>query len=431
MAFFSELAKQHGISDEEIKKYSTAQPTTQPTPKRSFLEKTGAFLGVEQLGKGLGLALFQLTPEYKELVKRTMEGTVSPEEFESIATGGLTSKQVLASGARTALTFATAGMGTPAKLAPRVALHAGLGAAEAGLGQVSRGEEVSPEVVGAGAALGAFIPEAFRGVGNLINKLTKKLPSRLMNSAVKPTNPNLGQQLVDRGLMGTEDDMLKKSLDKISNNEFKLDEFLQKKEGAITADKVISTLDDLKLKYKSSPKVLKLINKEIKDWVVQDSYTPLEANVQKRILYETLGDRAYRAGVKHSAQVGVLKQLARGFKEGIEEIIPEVTPINTELGVYSQARKALTKRVANLNKQQLGVWGDIMVASGGGLFAGIPGGLAAIAVKRGAEAGLVKTTVAGGLSKLGKLIEKLPTDKAGRIGKSALMNLLAQMKIEE
>ena len=433
MVYFSELAKQYGISDEEIKKYSAGQPTIQPTaaPQKSLVEKVGAFFGTEQLGKGLGLALFQLTPEHKNLVKLAMEGKVSAEEFESITTEGLTSKQVLASGARTGLSFATAGMGAPSKLVPRIALHAGLGAAEAGLGQVSRGEEVSSEVVGTGAALGVLIPEAFRGIGKLLDKLTKKLPARLMNSAVKPTNPKLGQQLIDRGLLGNEDDMLKKSLDKISNNEFKLDEFLQGKEGTISSSKVISTLDDLKIKYQNSPKVLKLVNKEIKDWVVNESYTPLEANVQKRILYETLGDRAYIQGVKHSSQVSVVKQLARGFKEAIEEIIPEVKPVNTELGVYLQARNALTKRVKNLNNKQLGIWGDIIVASGGGLFAGIPGGLAAVGIRRAAEAGVVKTTAAVGLSKLGQLIDKLPTDEAGKIGKSTLMNLIAQMKIED
>lgn len=81
-------------------------------PSESVPGKIGAiarFTGVEKLGQGLGQALFQLTPEYKDLQKMLSTGEVTPEKFQEIATGNLTNGEILGSAANTAATIASAG----------------------------------------------------------------------------------------------------------------------------------------------------------------------------------------------------------------------------------------------------------------------------------------------------------------------------------
>lgn len=81
-------------------------------PSESIPGALGAvarFTGVEKLGQGLGQALFMLTPEYKGLKQALDEGKLSPEEFTSIATGGITGKEVIGSALNTAATIASAG----------------------------------------------------------------------------------------------------------------------------------------------------------------------------------------------------------------------------------------------------------------------------------------------------------------------------------
>lgn len=409
----------------QLEGYQETTPQ-EKTQKKTFLDKVGSFLGVEKLGKGIAGTIFWKTKSGKEVLKLLEEGKISYEDFqrdfgEYLPTG----KEIVGSALQTAATVGIAGIGA-GKILPTMAKVGGIGAV-AGFGAGLEEERTIEESLKQGLTTGlisAGTYGALRGIGGIL----KKIPARLMNSAVKPPNPKLGQELVNRGLIGGEERMLKKSIDKIMTNESRLDDLLVNKKGIIKIADIAKALNPLKEKYKNSPSVLKIIEKETDKWLVKKTYTPLEANIQKRILYELLNDRAYQAGVKHSAQTQVIKSLASGFKTNIEKVVPETSSINTELGIYIQARNALNKRLAVVSRQQLGIWGDILAGAGGGLFAGLStggigapiGALGAIGARRIGEKAITKTSMAWILNQ----IQKIPTDSAGRISRTVLINLL-------
>ena len=394
--------------------------------KKTLLDKVGSFLGVEKLAKGIAGTIFSKTKEGKNVLKMLEEGKMTYEEFQrdygEILPSG---KEIIGSALQTAATIGTAGI-SAGKILPTAAKVGGIGAVS-GFGRGLEEEKTIKESAIRGLTTGLISAGTYAtlaGVSNLI----KKAPARLMNSAVKPPNPKLGQELVNRGLVGSEKSMLKTSIDKIMTNESKLDGLLSGKKGTIKSSDILKILAPLKEKYKNSPSILKIIDTEAKKWITESSYTTLDANIQKRVLYELLNDRAYQVGIKHSAQTQVIKSLANRFKTSIEKIVPEAKSINLDLGVYIQARNALNKRLINLNRAQLGIWGDILAGAGGGLFAGLSSGgvgipagaIGAIATRRIGEKAITKTSTAWILNQ----IQKIPTDTAGKISKIALINLL-------
>lgn len=106
---------------------------------------TARFIGVEKLGQGLAYSLFRLTPEYKGLVSDLEKGLISPDEFESLTTGDITSGEVLGSAARTVGTVLSAGQW--GKVAP--AMTKGISA----VGNVKKGIKIG---AGIGAGLGGI-----------------------------------------------------------------------------------------------------------------------------------------------------------------------------------------------------------------------------------------------------------------------------------
>jgi hypothetical protein len=99
-----------GLSMPQIQQMAKEKGYAMPSASiGGFLGKAARFTGVEKLGQGLGYALFQLTPEYKDLVKLLESGQVSPQEFEQLTTGGLTSGEVVGSAVKTAGTVVGAG----------------------------------------------------------------------------------------------------------------------------------------------------------------------------------------------------------------------------------------------------------------------------------------------------------------------------------
>ena len=102
--------KAQGLSESRIKELADEKGLKMPSASiGGFLGKAARFTGVEKLGQGLGFALFRLTPEYKDLERGLTDGSISPEQFEELTTGELTTGEVLGSAARTAGTVIGAG----------------------------------------------------------------------------------------------------------------------------------------------------------------------------------------------------------------------------------------------------------------------------------------------------------------------------------
>lgn len=150
-----EELKKQGLSEDKIKSLAAAKGLTLPSESvKGVLGTLGRFTGVEKLGQGIGLALFRLTPEYKDLEKMLQSGEVSPDQFNEIATGNITTGEVVGSALRTGASVLGAG-----QLSGKVAGSFGLSkalpsaapTATRALGNVARGAKIG---AGTGAAIG-------------------------------------------------------------------------------------------------------------------------------------------------------------------------------------------------------------------------------------------------------------------------------------
>ena len=152
-----------GLSKQRIEELAKERGLKMPSASiGGLLGKAARFTGVEKLGQGLGYALFQLTPEYKGLVKDLESGRMSPDDFERATTGGITTGEVLGSAVQTAGTIAS--FGQLGKLAQ--ARTAG-----AALGNVRKGAVIGAGVGGVigggkGAIEAAQKGEGITGIGS-------------------------------------------------------------------------------------------------------------------------------------------------------------------------------------------------------------------------------------------------------------------------
>ncbi len=81
------------------------------------------------------------------------------------------------------------------------------------------------------------------------------------------------------------------------------------------------------------------------------------AQAMKQRAYKEMGDSAYGLGLRPAAERDSLKGLARGLKEEIEGVVPEVAPINAETSAVLNAKKVAQRRAfveANNNPVSLG-----------------------------------------------------------------------------
>lgn len=195
---------------------------------KSFIEKTGDFLGIGDFGRGIGQSVFQSTDEasglenkkylfdidkatkklsdpnlseerkakYKELLEGINQGKADSGE---ILTGGLTNKQVLGSAAQTALNVATAGLANPSSLVGKVAQNAalagGFGAANA-YGEGKHASEIF-KAAGQSAALGAGIV----GAGSLIGKSAKAVAPKLLGFTSKVSDVAITEAMNKPGIV--------------------------------------------------------------------------------------------------------------------------------------------------------------------------------------------------------------------------------------
>lgn len=80
------------------------------------------------------------------------------------------------------------------------------------------------------------------------------------------------------------------------------------------------------------------------------------AQAVKEGTYRALGDKAYGAGLKPAAERDALKSLARGLKEEIEKVVPDVAAPNAKQSELINAIKVLARRTGmEANKNPLGL----------------------------------------------------------------------------
>jgi hypothetical protein len=206
---FPQTTKQTGLSVPsfgEIKEFDEQKPQT-------TIEKIADFLGMEKFGRRIGSFIASNLPEslggaresIKSLEEYEKQGLIEPGTVEKLKTGGVPTKEFVASGALTALTalpiskiigpLSKIFSGRPDLLA-KILTSAGLGATFAGLGAIERGGGIEEAIKSAkgGALIGGALPVAGKMIGSVGRHIGEALKIK-PDIPVKEASERLGVEL--------------------------------------------------------------------------------------------------------------------------------------------------------------------------------------------------------------------------------------------
>lgn len=409
-------------------------------PKRDLLEKVGGVVNKIFPGKQVGEAIGTLGGYLLSGNKDQYDlSTPSPKQvLGDVATGAATvaglklppAGSVLKQAGQLGALSAVSGAG-------------GAAAADKDVGQIFKSAAISGSIgFGIGGALGV--------AGKAIKAVTKKAPAKVYNTIVKTplqdtkraitfNGKTLGDELIERGVKGSDEGLFKRAVSEIDVNENKLQEILSKSSKTISRNEIEPYLDDL-VKLKESTPGLADDVVRIKAVLTEfPQEIPIaQANQIKRNLYRALDDVAFKIDPSLSTKKEAMKAIAKGIKTEIENKTSGevgegiVKGINQELAVFGKLKDRSLDKIARANKNNLLGLGD-MFAIGSGAAVGaasggssIVGGILGEGARRASQSTRFMTNAAVGLNKLGKLIDSLPTDKAGKISKAALLQVINQ-----
>ena len=433
--------RQSGLSQDQV------ISQTQPQEKRGLLRGVGKFLGMEEFGKGLGLAAFRLTPEYKDLERQVQEGTITPEQFEEITTGGLKNREVIGSAIQTGLSVVGLRGGLPAQIGKRpilgkVAAGAVTGAAFGGAESGKQGEGVisgvaTGAVVGgiAGGLLGVAA-KAFEKIGNkaasryLLSRTLKQTPKdiALEKSGARPV---LAEQMRKLGLKGSEEKIVETSATNLAKLERQYIEIVNRnKNTSLDTIQAVRALDDIVARKRNvfGQKGVEKIN-EFKRILLDkgDKITLPEAAKYVRDIYKELGEAAFENQVKDVGRI-TLRTMASSMRKAMGQAHKSLDRVIKQEQTYIRIIQNLERQLNRRGRLNILGLSDSILAAGG-IAVGEPvTGIGAGLVKRGIESAQFKTRAAVRLDQLGNLINKIPTDTAGKISKTALFNALKNIQ---
>ena len=286
-------------------------------------------------------------------------------------------------------------------------------------------------------------------IGNVASKAiqagTKNLPAKLVNTAIKPTleesrkaitygGETLGEEMLKRGLRGGDRQILDKSIKGLNESENKLQSILKNSKEVIRRDELAKYLDDIIKTKKETPGLVeeaKKVSSVLKQFPEQLSIQ--KANQVKRNIYNALRDVSYKLDPSLSTNKEAMKALASGIKQEIEKKTEKevgkgvVESINKDLSVFGKVHDRVIDKLARNERNNLLGLGDLVAIGSGAGAGGFAGGFLTGALKKIAGSTSFKTNSAAVLNKIGNSLEKLPTDKAGKISKTALYKALAEI----
>lgn len=248
-----------------------------------------------------------------------------------------------------------------ASLLARTGTGAASGAATAGL--------INPEDIGTGAILGGIAGN----IPNIMQYATKRIPERLMQSAIKPTPPDLRtgkakqavQTMLEEGvnptmqrtIFGRGLDTLKEKVGNLNNQ---ISDIIQNSKGNVSKSSVLSYLDDLERKAMqqvnpaSDLKAIQNVRDEfISHPLAQGETIPVQlAQKLKSGTYKAVGAKSY--GELGSTATEAQKQLARGLKEEVALAEPTVSALNAQESTLLNALNVSERRaLQELNNNPL------------------------------------------------------------------------------
>ena len=420
-----------------------------------ILQKTGNFLGVSKFGQGLATAgrvisgqvrkdiakqesntekLNKLMYAYKKETnpikkKKLLELAVSQGKLgnelsaSNIDPGlNLSNKEIIGSAANVGLNILTPGAfkgGKATIIGKNALLGAGFGMAS-GLEKNRSAKGILGSTIG-GAIVGGSIGIANVGLRALKDFTTKATPKWLMDKAIKPTldesrktikygQKTLGEELLQEGVKGSPKKLLEIANSKLNSLEDDLQRVLTNPslgEARINKAQLVPYMDDL-IKTKSGIPGLGGDVKRIKNILdsIPEQLSLPEANIMKRRIYNELRDVSYKLDAKLGLKANVLKKLASGLKQEIENEVGGtiVKDINQKLSLYGRLENRIVDQMARSMKNNSFGLTDAILTSGGLATMnplGILAGLSAAGVKNAASSTGFRTSLAQGLNKLG------------------------------
>jgi hypothetical protein len=215
--------------------------------------------------------------------------------------------------------------------------------------------EAAPTLVGGLVGQASKAPAAAEW---LIRNALK--PSQALNDSGKAARAV--QTLLKEGLPVTKAGV-SKMRDIINSLEEQATKLVSDSKGTISTDAVLERLKPVYERILSKPtwksdleSVSKTATEMRANPLVGEDMTVQAAQALKEGAYRELGDKAYGMGLKPEAARDAQKAVARGLKEEIETVVPEVAPINARTSDLINAMKVTGKRTGvDANKNAVGL----------------------------------------------------------------------------
>lgn len=398
------------------------------------VEKVGDFLGVSKFGRALGTSAYLYgTKDGRNLRKQAATGDAGASAgFSAVMDSAPSNKEIVGSAALTGLNMLGGGVLKGAKaISGGVQIARGT-AQGAGYG-IAGGMEQNKDTAGivkqglAGAAVGAGLSAFGVGAKKLKESTAKnsqKVAERIYNSAVKPAlqdteeaiktgQKTLGRDLLDRKITGGSRKLYEVAQKELEKNEEKLQAVLKaNRDVFINKDELVDSIKDFITSKQGTPtlKAARDLDRMQRTIALFPTDMSVEkANLIKRNIYREPAGKAFKADGALSSEAEINESIALGLKKLIEDKVggDSVKLLNKELSVFLRLQKSVRKNIARTTSNNI---------------AGV-GTLGAILEKTVASVP-VKTSTATFLDKLGKGISRIKADTAGKISKTAILNLL-------
>jgi hypothetical protein len=210
------------------------------------------------------------------------------------------------------------------------------------------------------------------GMGKQAAPLMEKLSKELMQSALKPSKAELlsgkggkaVKTLLDEGANVTEGGV-EKLRGRIDDLKSQSAQMVQGSRGVVDKNEVVKELQstfDKAMKQANPQASLDTINKAAQEFLNHPLFKnanqiPVElANQIKQGTYAALGDKAYGMGLKPAAERDALKGLARGLRQEIEKVFPQIKQLNAKESELINAEMMAKARVLmDSNKNPMGL----------------------------------------------------------------------------
>lgn len=450
-------AKPAGFTLDQLKAKQTFPTGAPPEIKKSFFDKLFSFgQGAQDFAVGIAKGATNTVVSSQDLVSKGLDKIASPvvkaitgKEDQFAGSGSL--KTVVPEAAYTPKNatekagfvteqigefFIPAGAGAKvAKVAegaqlvtklPKIAqgatkLLARSGTEAATMATVSAAQGGTAEEVRDAGIIGAIFPIVGKALGMTGKQIFEKLPKRIMQNvigqtkAAKLSGQDVSEYALKKRKVGTVDKLISDSSEAVTKLNSEVQHLLENvapKTARILKNEILSKVttkinsEGGEITAKEVSGILETLAPQIKSLLKKQSLSLPEANRLRQALDKTLGDRGFL-----TSQLPYNKTILKSFDDVLREKVKSLAPKGTrdlfkELSSEITLRNALMSKYASKSGTQMLNAFEYILAGIGGVGAGLPGAIGALAVKKVTQSPLAKTITAQILDKSGKVIRK-------------------------